>query len=87
MRNLLEKLDKIAGQWVDTLDNQLQDTMVITRVITGEVFTNTSSNDHEIHEQSVQQQAQLITPNPKSNCEPHATESTRFRSPVLGKAR
>jgi hypothetical protein len=85
MRNLLDKLDKIAGQWVDALDNQLEETMIVTRVITGDVFTNTPANDHNVHEQPVRQEAQLIIPNPRSTCDP--TEGDALRSPVLRKAR
>jgi hypothetical protein len=53
MNRLLEKLDHMAGRWVNTMDEQLQQPIVHT--MTGEVFTHgTASNDHMTLAQPVQ---------------------------------
>jgi hypothetical protein len=53
MKNFLEKLDRKAGNWLDTLDEQLQQPIVQT--LSGEVFTHgTSLNGHSLRDQSVQ---------------------------------
>jgi hypothetical protein len=55
METLLEKLDRIAGQWLEAVDNQLQEPIV--RTITGEVFTHGTSSNAASSEQSGQKVA------------------------------
>ncbi len=43
MKTFLEKLERKAEQWVNTMDDQLQDTSI--RVMTGEVFTHGTATD------------------------------------------
>ncbi|MBL8161503.1 MAG: hypothetical protein JNJ61_05905 [Anaerolineae bacterium] len=54
MTNLLQQLDRKAGRWLNTLDDQLQ--QPTTQILTGAVFTHgTSSNGHTVAEQTAAQ--------------------------------
>lgn len=38
MKNLLQRLDKKAAQWIDAMDNELKEP--VTQIVTGEVFVD-----------------------------------------------
>jgi len=43
MKNLIEKLDQKAGEWLNTFDEQVHETSL--RVITGKVFQEQAENE------------------------------------------
>lgn len=78
MNRFLEKLDRMAGRWVNAMDEQLQRPIVHT--MTGEVFTHgTASNDHITLAQPVQPAAPV-------DYQPAVMDARPTRPAVLRKA-
>jgi hypothetical protein len=82
MKTFLEKLDRKAGQWLNTLDSQLQEPIV--RAVKGEVFTHgtTSNNDHT--QEAAAHQPLAAAPKTRQST---ITDCDIVHQPVLRKAR
>lgn len=82
MKNLLKKLDAMAGHYVDTLDDQLHKPVV--HAMSGQVFihgTSAAANAQDCYETPAQPiapaapQAQDVRPNGKTPCPPELRQA------------
>jgi hypothetical protein len=88
MKNFLDKLERLAGNWIETMDNQLQQPIADT--MTGAVFINPIRlEDQVVEEQHAEQPAeQPITPAPSPLRQPNTSEKdTTAHKRVLREAR
>jgi hypothetical protein len=85
MKPFLEKLDSVAGRWLESLDEQLQ--APIVHAMTGEVFTHGTVSKDQGAEQHVMPRATepLITP-ACLPCDSGTSAGDGMRRPVLQKA-
>jgi hypothetical protein len=81
MKNFLDKLDRLAGNWIETMDNQLQQPIVES--MTGAVFTHGTTSENVV-EQPAQQP---VTPTPSPARQPNTTEKDTVHNRVLREAR
>jgi len=86
MKTFLDKLDRTAARWLNTMDSQLQQPVV--QILTGEVFTHgTLPINHIEPEQPVQQTVkQADVPALSQAHHTDTPERETVRPPVLRKA-